>query len=96
MFRTMIFITILLPFLLSTSTAYGQTQTNITLPFPHIIIVGPTGSGKSSLAMALIGEDVECENCTFPICYDSDSCTKETSYATAHWLGNPDVRKKGI
>ena len=70
---------------------YGDAETNLTLPFPHMVIVGPTGSGKSSLAMALIGEDVECENCTFPICWDSNSCTKETSYATAPWLGNLDV-----
>merc|ERR1712179_343770 len=39
--------------------------------------------------MALIGEDVECDNCTFPICWQTDSCTKDTSYATASWLGNP-------
>ena len=72
-------------------TVYGDAETNLTLPFPHMVIVGPTGAGKSSLAMALIGEDVECENCTFPICWDSNSCTKEPSYATAPWLGNLDV-----
>ena len=78
-------------FLSQSLVVFGDTEANITLPFPHMVIVGPTGSGKSSLAMAFIGEDVECENCTFPICWDSDSCTKETSYATAPWLGNPDV-----
>ena len=85
-----LFITVLM-FMSQSLVVFGDTEANITLPFPHMVIVGPTGSGKSSLAMALIGEDVECENCTFPICWDSDSCTKETSYATAPWLGNPDV-----
>jgi len=70
--------------------AYSEADTNLALPFPHMVIVGGTGVGKSSLAMALIGGDVECENCTFPICWETDSCTKQTSYAVAPWLGNPD------
>ena len=67
------------------------TMSNLTLPLPHIVIVGPTGAGKSSLANALIGEDVMCTNCTFPICHDMDSCTKQTSYAASTWLGKDKV-----
>ena len=87
----MMFFLLIFAFLSLFNGSNGDNPPNITLPYPHMVIVGPTGSGKSSLAMALIGEDVECENCTFPICWDSDSCTKETSYATAPWLGNPEV-----
>ena len=39
------------------------------------------------MANVLIGEDPNCNNCTFPICTGMDSCTKDTSYATAKWLG---------
>ena len=49
--------------------------------------MGQTGAGKSTLANVLLGEDVNCKNCTFPICNGYDSCTKETSYAKGKWLG---------
>jgi len=62
---------------------------NITLPKPHMIIVGPTGAGKSSLANSLIGEDPTCEDCIFPVGPDFDSCTKHTNYCSNHtWLGD--------
>jgi len=70
--------------------AYCNAGTNLDLPFPHMVILGDAGSGKSCLALALIGEDVMCTNCTFPICPNTDSCTNQTSYAVAPWLGNPD------
>ena len=57
------------------------------LPQPRIVILGQTGVGKSTLANALIGENVDCSNCTFPICDDLESCTKETKYAIGQWLG---------
>ena len=57
------------------------------LPEPRLVIIGQTGAGKSTLANVLIGEDVDCKNCTFAVCDGHDSCTKNTKYAVGQWLG---------
>ena len=60
---------------------------NVTLPNPHLIIIGATGVGKSSLANVLLGGPPDCDNCTFPVCPGGDSCTKETNYAIGNYTG---------
>merc|ERR1712223_1859138 len=62
------------------------------LPSPKIVIVGPTGSGKSSLANALPGCDPSggSGSCLFPVCPGLDSCTKTTTYGTAQLRGTGD------
>ena len=62
---------------------------NGMIPEPHLIIIGPVGVGKSSLANVLIGQPPDCDNCTFTVCGD-DVCTKETKYAVGKWKGNAD------
>ena len=82
-------------FLMFVAVSYGTasqvSSSNLTLPKPHIIIVGPTGAGKSSVANVMMGCDPTSENCTFPICTDMNSCTKHTTYAYGAWLGLPGV-----
>ena len=74
----------LLTIFLGIGTCYTQ---NITLPNPHLIIIGATGVGKSTMANVLIGQSPDCDNCTFPVCPGGDSCTKETKYAVGNWTG---------
>ena len=47
--------------------------------------------GKSTLSNVLIGESVDCKNCTFAVCDGHDSCTKNTKYAVGQWLGDGDT-----
>ena len=58
-------------------------------PDPRIVIVGPTGAGKSSLAEALLGCDPTdaSDVCMFEVCNGLDSCTKNTTAGTGAWLG---------
>ena len=60
-------------------------------PSPHVVIVGPAGAGKSSLANALLGCDPQENNCMFGVCGGLDSCTKNTSIGTGPWLGSSDT-----
>merc|ERR1719209_1488317 len=66
-----------------------QCQVMPALPNPRIIIVGPTGAGKSSLANAFLGCDPRAPSgtCLFGVCNGMDSCTKETTYGYGPWLG---------
>ena len=40
------------------------------------------------MSNVLLGEPVDCENCTFNVCDTHDSCTKNTKYAIGNWLGD--------
>ena len=59
-------------------------------PDPRIVIVGPTGAGKSSLAEAFLGCDPTdaTEVYMFEVCNGLESCTKNTTAGTGAWLGS--------
>eukprot|EP00092_Neocalanus_flemingeri_P005208 GFUD01005601.1.p1 GENE.GFUD01005601.1~~GFUD01005601.1.p1 ORF type:complete len:567 (+),score=149.53 GFUD01005601.1:90-1703(+) len=74
------------------STTSSLPSTTISKELTTIVIIGPTGSGKSSLANVLLGESPLCQNCTFPVCSQGmHSCTKETSMTRGPWLGENDL-----
>ena len=70
-----------------TSAVLGIRPLVLDLPNPRIVIVGPTGAGKSSLANAFLGCDPSFSDCTFVVCDNFDSSTKETTYGVVPWLG---------
>ena len=71
-------------------------DTNTSYPSPRIVIVGPTGAGKSSLAAALLGCDPRGDGCLFATCGDLESCTKNTTVGFGPWLGDDDLFTVGI
>ena len=70
-------------FLLQISKSLSQED----LPNPRVVLVGPTGAGKSSLADALLGCDPRGQGCTFGTCGGLESCTNETKIGVGPWLG---------
>ena len=70
---------------------HSLAQNIIELPEPHLVILGATGVGKSSLSNVLLGQEPDCDNCTFAVCSGGDSCTKNTSYAVGNFVGREDI-----
>ena len=66
---------------------YHPVLSTTPFSYPRLLILGPTGVGKSSLGNVLAGCEPSDENCFFPVCPGADSCTKETKIAEGKYLG---------
>ena len=59
-------------------------------PYKHFLIIGKTGTGKSSLCNCLAGHDYN-EN-IFEVSSESQSCTQRIKFGTAFFGGNKERR----